>query len=370
MRLTRVRTLFWIGLAAAIALVFAAASGVFDTSLSRGLLAGAVVLALYTCLWYRTAARVAEKQEFEARQKQLADLKKQITLLGAKVEVRTSSGLLILALFAVLTFPVVIAALTSPSAKSITWAVLLTALTGIIGCGVIPFVGRPRLIISRDGVEAPILGCVRWDQIESIALREIRTRGVLVAHALDLLIPATRDFEHGLNWTQRILRRVTLRSTPPFVVVNLASPSIHAEVVRGLCSSLWSGASGRKNPEWSVLVREHVPEFQRLEKQLEKVTRAGQLVKSDPPAAMRMIDEMTREVPHPMPQVRRVSAREAELWRAFLERLQQVDPNDRAARGRATEDYIRELRRTTPLTWLITLLVVTGVVVAIAVSVR
>lgn len=299
MHVTRVKALFWSGLAIAIFLGFTAFSRAFDPTVSLGLVVVAGVLVLFTSLWYRRSIKVAEQREFEARQEQLASLQKQIGLVGDQLAVKASTGLLMLALFAVVTVVLASRALAAPSARLIAGALLMAALTGLAGCAVIPFVGRPRLIVRRDGLESPVLGPVRWDQIESIALREIRYRGLVVAHALDLLIPATEEVERGMSWMRRMLRRIVLRSAPPFVVVNLKSPSIPAETLHALCSSLWSRVTGRKNPEWNVWMREHVPEFRRLEHQLATIERAGELAKSDLDAATRMLEDASREMPLP-----------------------------------------------------------------------
>jgi len=362
--------LFWLGLAAAGVFAFAAVSRVFDPPTSLGLLMVAGFLVLSTFLWYRTASKRAEQQQVAARQELLERLQKQIALAGDQLEVRSPSNLLILVLFAAAAAMLTRRALAAPSAESIGAASVMVALACLMSCTVIPFVGRPRLIIGREGVAAPILGPVRWDDIESIALREVRYRGSLVGHALDLLIPASQDAERGMHWSRRMMRRVFFRSAPPFVVVNLKSPSIPAETIHALCSSLWSRATGRKNPGWNVWLRERVPEFRQLETHLAKLERAERLAKTDPQAALQILEQAAANPLPAVPSGRRLTGRELEGAQALADRLRHIDPQDRAARERAIRDHVREFQRTTPLTWAITVLVVMAIVIVVAMLVR
>jgi hypothetical protein len=108
-------------------------------------------------------------------------------------------------------------------------AVLCTVLVGFAALWTLPTVGRPVLIVTRDGVQPAGYGVLPWSAIQGIDLTEIRHRYGKSGHLLHLYVPDLRERltgAHGLirlmhslvrTWrfsTRVMVRRATHRNMP------------------------------------------------------------------------------------------------------------------------------------------------------------
>ncbi len=248
MSISAVKGFIGVAVAIAVAMFLAAMSTAFDRRESLALVLGAAVLAVAATLWYRRAMAAAEARE-EARQPdQLAALKQQLALTREPIAVRAASGVLFLALPACVAVYYAGLALVHPDLGSILGLALGLFVT--VGFGLIygPRIGKPALTIRPDGIEAPVIGCFAWNEIESIGLQTYTSQGA-TTHSLDLHVPRLRDREERLRPLQRLARRAFLRAGSNVVAIQLVQPSLPPTLVHTLCHDLWKQATGRSTAQ-------------------------------------------------------------------------------------------------------------------------
>lgn len=106
--------------------------------------------------------------------------------------------------------------------------------------------GKPKLILSREGVWTPWLGQEPWEAISGMDFRERHNRmGKVVAHELVLQFMKI-DIPAGIDRLAR-LNRHAMRFRKNRLYVRLALANEPPELVHQLASDLW--ALGRREPE-------------------------------------------------------------------------------------------------------------------------
>jgi hypothetical protein len=367
MSLSRLKALFWLSIAVAIAMMFAAALRVSDSNFSLGLFSGAAVLIAVTAIWYRSAKPRAQARDAARQVEQLAALKQQLELMGEPVKVKASSFVLVLVLLTCASIAMTQVAIVDATTESITLAIAAVVLTMLFAWAVVPFVGKPALTISREGLDTPAFGFLRWNEIDSIGLQRHTHKG-MTSYSLDLLVPTLNEREDLMHPLIRAARRMFPFSRRKFAVIRLKSPSLPAQVIHELCLDLWMKRTGKPKRTWvAALTDGHIEESRRGEEQLAMLKRAGEVAERDPAEAMKILDEYKRSgaASTRSPGKRRLGRRAAELQQAFMAELQTIDPRDDEARKQALDRYVKAQLRTTRTTWVVTIVVIVALVVGV-----
>lgn len=352
--------------AVAVVMFFAAISPAFDRKESLALVLGAGLLTVVTTLWYRRAMPAAEAREEAQQAEQLATLKQQLTLTGEPILVQASSGILFLTLLAAVLIYSAGAAFVRPNAFSIGVLVFMLFVTAGLALIYVPRIGKPALTIQPEGLEIPVMGLFRWDEIESVGLQTHTTRGA-TTHSIDLYVPQLRDRENRLHPLLRLARRAFLREGSDFVAIHLLHPSLPAPLVHALCYDLWKDRTGRSKAWTSAISADHIEEVRRGEEHLEMLERIGELAETDPAEAMRRLDELRQRFPAETPRPRKpLSPASAKRRDALLADLRTIDSRDGAATKRLLDKHAKAYSRelTTKLVVVVVVLVALAVVVA------
>jgi len=366
MSISAVKGILWVAGAIAAVMFFAAQSAAFDRNESLALVLGAAILAIATTLWYRRAMPAAETREEARRAEQLETLKQQITLTRQPIPVRTSSGVLFLSLLGCATAYFAWTAWVSPGAVSILLFAFTLAVTVGLALLYAPRIGKPALTIRADGLEVPVVGFFRWDEIESVGLQTYTSRGA-TTHSLDLYVPQLRQREDRLSPLLRLARRAFLRAGGNFVVIQLLRPSLPPALVHSLCYDLWKQATGRSKAWTSLVSADHLEEVRRGEEQLATLERIGAMAETDPTEALRRLDELQKRYPanKPQPQ-KRLGGAAAKRRDALAADLRAIDVRDAAARKRLLEKHATAYSR--DLATKLVILAVALVAVAVVAS--
>jgi hypothetical protein len=348
MSVAALKCILWLAIAIALALFFATASVAFDRYESLGLILGGCALIVAASLWYRRALPAAEARK-EARQgQQRTTLKQQLTLTNEPVVVKGSSGMLVVVLLAAVAIVGVRRAFERPDVLAIGMVLVMIALTVGLALVFAPRVGKPALTIRRDGLEDPVFGFFRWEEIESVGLQSYTSRG-MTTHSLDCYVPNLRERQERLHPLMRKARRLLLRRAGgSFVVINLALPSVPAPVVHALCYELWNERTGRTRTWTSALSQRDIDELHRGDDQLEALKRAGDMAESDPAEAMKLLDDMQKRFGNPPASQeprRRLSKAAAARRDALIAELRTIDARDPTARKKVLDKHAKAYTR-------------------------
>ena len=347
MTIPAVKWIFWLAIAVAVAMCFAALSAAVDRNGALALIIGSGVLIVAAILWYRRALPAAEARE-EARQaEQLATLKQQINLTREPLAVRASSGVLVFVLFGSIAIYSAGKAFANPTAVSIGVLAFVALITGLLALVYGPRIGKPALTIRPDGLDVPVMGMFRWDEIESIGLRTYSTKGG-DTHSLDLYVPQLRERAGRLHPLLRVAQRAFLRGGGDFVVINLINPSLPATLVHALCYDLWKERTGRSNTWSSVLSSQDIERMRRGDEQLEMLKSIGDTIEADPAAAMQRLDALKQrygDLAATAKSQKPLSKAAAKRRDALMADLRTVDPNDRLATKRMFEKHAKAYSR-------------------------
>jgi hypothetical protein len=364
MSVSAVKWVLWSAGAIAVVMFFAAISPAFDRSESLALVLGAGLLTVVTTLWYRRAMPAAEARE-EARQaEQLATLKQQLTLTREPILVQASSGILFLTLLVAVLIYCAGAAFVSPSAFSIGVLVFILFVTAGLALIYVPRIGKPALTIRPEGLEIPVVGLFRWDEIESIGLRSYTSKGA-TTHSLDLYVPQLRVREDRLHPLLKLARRALLRGGGNFVVIHLLRPSLPATLVHTLCHDLWKERTGKSRTWSSVLSAEDIEEMRRGDQHLAMLERIGEMAETDPAEAMQRLDDLKKRFPIANSKSQRpLSPAAAKRRDALAADLRTIDTRDRAAVKKVLDKHAKEYSRAlaTKLVIVVVVLVALAVV--------
>lgn len=182
-----VKGVVWLAVAIAVAMIIATASPAFGRNQSLVLFLGACGVLVAAVLWYYRAIPGAEARDAEDHAAQAALLKQEISTTCQPKSVKASSGILLFVLMVAITiwfgYP-----LATAETGSMGMFVLSLVLTTFLGLFSLPLVGKPALIIRRDGIETPLLGFLSWEAIESVALRAYSNKGI-TSHVIHLHVP-------------------------------------------------------------------------------------------------------------------------------------------------------------------------------------
>jgi hypothetical protein len=309
------------------------------------LVLGGCILSVAAILWYRRWKAAAEAREQTRQAEQLATLKQQINLTREPISVRASSGILALVLLTGVTIYCAVTAFVDPGVVSIVvFAFILLATVGL-ALIYVPRIGKPALTIRPDGLEVPVVGFFRWDEIESVGLQIYTSKGA-TTHSLDLYVPQLREREDRLHTLLRLARRALLRGGRNFVVIHLVHPSLPATLVHALCYDLWKERTGKSRTWTSILSAEDLEEMRRGDEHLAMLGRIGEMAQTDPVEAMKRLDELKQRFPleDPKPQ-KRLSPAAAKRHDALAADLRAIDTRDRAALRKVLDKHAKEYSR-------------------------
>jgi hypothetical protein len=327
---------------------------------------GGCILSVAAILWYRRAKAAAEAREQARQAEQLVTLKQQINLTREPISVRASSGILALVLLTGVTIYCAVMAFVDPGV--VTIVMLLFVLLATVGLALIyvPRIGKPALTIRPDGLDVPVVGFFRWDEIESVGLRSYTSKGA-TTHSLDLYVSQLRHREDQLHPLLRLARRALLRAGANFVVIHLLYPSLPATLVHTLCYDLWKERTGKSRAWTSVLSAEDVAEMRSGDEHLEMLERIGDMAQTDPAEAMKRLDDLKKRFPieDSRPQ-KRLSPAAAKRRDALAADLRTIDARDGAALKKVLDKHAKEYSRalTTKLLIVVVVLVALAGVVA------
>lgn len=367
MSVSTLKALLWSAIAIAIVMILATASASFDRNESLALFFGGCVLIVAATLWYRKVITAAEVREAEEQIQQLTTLKQQIELTGAPVSVKSSNGMSVVVLMLCLAIGAGVVAFKEPSADSLAMLALAVLMLALFGFFVVPYVGKPALVVRRDGLETAAFGFFRWEEIESIGLQSYTSRGA-TTHSLDLLVPRLSEREDQMHPLVRLTHRTVLRSRGKFVVIRLSWPSLPATLVHTLCYELWRRHTGRTR-SWTAMASDHhIEEMQRADERFEMLRRAGDTAVTDPVKAMQMLDELERKFGDPaldnVPK-KRLNAREAAQRDALAAELRAIDPRDSLAMKKVLEKHVKARTRSMTTVLVVVIVVLAALVVVV-----
>ena len=350
MSVRTVKGFVWLAVAIAFAMVMATASPAFDRTQSFALFFGACAVLIAAALWYRRVIPAAEAEEEQEHAGRVAMLKQELGMTGRPVAVKSSSGILLLALMSAMSLWFGRAALAVPAAGSISMFVLSLVLTFFVGLVALPL-GKPVLTIMRDGVDTPTLGLLKWEEIESVGIRARTSHGV-TSHVVHLYIPGLNERERQLHPLLRLRRRMVRGSSHDVLAIPLGFASHPGPVVHGLCYELWKERTGRTSMATAAPSKEIIELKRRADEQFDALKRIEATVKQDPAEAMKALEELKKRFPlteSPPPTRTRLTGRKARM-EAVLNEMHKIDPRDAATRKRVLDTHMKaEVRRGTTI---------------------
>ncbi len=367
MSIRTIKGVVWIAVAMAVAMIFAIASPSFDRNESLALFIGACAVLVVVILWYRRVMPAAEAREEEERAAQVAALKQQVALAGQPVEVRASTGMPLLVLMLSIAAATGYAAFTTPGLESKAMFAAAIVLAVFVACFSIPALGKPALVIQRDGLSTAVMGAFGWEEIESIGLRSQSNNGA-TSHSLHIGVPRLHERESSLSFLSRMRTRMTRGAERNFVVVLLTFPSHPATVVHALCHALWKERTGRTSLATSAPSQALIEMKRCADEQFAALERAGELAKTDPEEAMKLLDELKQKFPPQQPPPRRplAAGRKAKVD-ALMAEISTVDPRDEVARKKVVDRHVKaEVRRGTTMAMI---LIIVGFALVMTVAV-
>jgi hypothetical protein len=244
----------------------------------------------------RLDARLAAERE-RAAQARLPQLIEQIENWHRPIAVKTNVGLPMFA--GVLFTGIGLIALWHGVRKPDVEALLAALACLVIGLPVliafVPRIGRAALSVAAEGIELAGYGMLGWHEIDGIDLVVVRSKGAVVGHRLEFLVPDLQKRRNRMTATTRLLHALTMWGRARAVAwVFLGKSSEAPELIERLCKTLWSKATGHTHL-WSRLVPEHLNEMHRqLSSQGAKLNAAFD--KRDPEAVQRVLDEMKKDL--------------------------------------------------------------------------
>src|SRR5262245_40245866 len=213
------------------------------------LLGAAFVWLLPVFLWKFAADKRAALEQQRRDAARLLELRQQIHVLGKPFRVEAASGVW---LPIALMIPAVVfgwlAQRTPIVAIVIAASLTLIAFVKLLECW--PLIGRPALIIRRDGIDTPTLGFFEWSEIDGMGLTTVTAQYSSNTHTIDLHgigIGMRRGQVHRAVRLQRKL--VPYRRRKDAVAIRLAGTAETPEFIHQLCRDLWVARTGR-NAVW------------------------------------------------------------------------------------------------------------------------
>jgi len=362
---TGVKAIVWMAVVIAVAMVLATASPAFDRNESLALFLGACVLLVAAVLWNMRVMPAIEAREEEASKRRAAELKQQIVLTGQPVEISRRGHVLLMLFLGCVVLASVHRALVRPDGEA-TVMIAISLLLAVLAWWYWPWLRKPGLIVRRDGIETAPYGFLRWEEIESIDLRNYTTHG-FTSHLLHLHVPTLQAHGRRLGFLDRARLGMTRGAEPNFVVIPLGFDTIQCEAIHALCYELWHERTGRTSVSTTAPTPEML-EMKRRADELAALERVASAAETDPEKAMRMLDEFENRFPADAPSRRPKLGRAAQArMDRLMAELRTVDPRDRVALKHVVYKHAKEGRRRREAIALIAIIVILAVVVSVAV---
>lgn len=130
----------------------------------------------------------------------------------------------------------------------------------------LPVVGKPLLVLTREGFESAAFGQIPWSAVEGIHLEVVRHKGRVVANIMMFRVPDVALRYKVFHPLTRLMHRIRLGQKPGRIHVQLRGSGDDPELVLRVAKFLWTKRTGRNylwNPAFS-------DEFNSAERRLEE----------------------------------------------------------------------------------------------------
>ena len=363
---------FWLWLGACVAIFIAAVFGGFGPPIIATLLGIGAIGFVLTFIWRSRALQEAERLQVERDTARLAELKLQLQT-GLPIEIQGSSGIGLFLLLAAGTVASCYFAWIDPGIGTALLSVVLVLLALLMFAAALPAIGKPVLIIRADSLETPSYGMFKWSEIDGLHLRTITHKGATVNHFLDLRIPLLQSRREQFHWVARLVHgRFALIQQQRTLQIRLAATSERAEVIHHLCKDAWTARTGKSHIWHAGMSEADLQSLRQGREPIAALEHVGEMIKTDPALAMRMLDELKKENPSSHAQICLDAATDD---RAGLQQI--PDPNEQMEqlrrllqRNRESRQRLNELTearyKTHPVTWAVTIALVIVAIVVVA----
>jgi hypothetical protein len=299
----------------------------------------------------------------------LQELERQVQS-GQPVEIAGSSDIGLLLVMLIIAGLVTLWAVSQPAWQVTAGAAFAWALVLLAALTVAPLFGKPILCIAHDAIETPAYGKLLWSEIDGIDLGEIHHKQD-VNYRLHLLVPKLAERRDQMQPATRLQRKLFPMPRTE-LRLRLSATSESPQLILKLCRAIWTRRTGRTAVWRTSMSAEMLADLRYGERQLAELERAGDLAKTDPAAAMEILDRLEKERRSQTdPRVARERAKaEAEINELIAKhgavealRIQQQRMDER--RRQLAESAVAA-RRTHWLTWVVAGILALYLIVQIA----
>lgn len=235
-----IRVVFWICTGACAVLASAAASGRVTSPFVSTCYVLSAAGFLGAFVWRRWAQLRAELQQSERDALRYIELRRQLEIDGATLDVLGSSGSGLAVLLMLATLAGGYFAWREPGIANLALTVFLAACAFVLLLDALPVIRKPVLTLRPGGIETPAYGFLHWSEIESVSLREVTSKGATLNHVLDVRVTRLDARTGRMHWAAQLLYRLL-----PFgyrregVRIRLMETSESPRLVYRLCAELW-----------------------------------------------------------------------------------------------------------------------------------
>src|SRR5262245_9510493 len=143
----------------------------------------------------------------------------------------------------------------------------------------LPTLGKPQISITKLGFKTPLTPFVPWKAVQGIDLQKLQSRGILIAHVLEFLIPSLPPVISRCSPLVRLANRVRMSTTGRLrlrvVLRNAREPP---EVLHRFIRHLWTASTGNTHvrvPGMSDAFNEAMRRMEEAEARFLKEALAG-----------------------------------------------------------------------------------------------
>lgn len=248
----KVALVFWLIVVTLLPLVVLPPFGFVHWPHDREIVSVAALGILVAILWRALMSRRHKRLIVDEQHRRYGELKRAILTTGQAVPVDGASGIGLLIVITGLFALAVWGAVAQREPMVVGGAVLLALFVFLAAVISIPAIGRPVLVLSRQGIQPAGYGPLPWSDIEGIEVTELHTRGADLGHVLRLFVPALNRHLHQahplIRLARTMFRGLKMREV---VTLRLRRTSEPPALIERLCRDLWKAATGMDH-SWSI----------------------------------------------------------------------------------------------------------------------
>lgn len=158
--------------------------------------------------------------------------------------------------------------------------ILLLGLVGLLIVKAVQLMGKPTLLLTKEGFSTPLLGQIPWYAVFGIYRKKLSSLYVNAGYHMVFRVPQIDLYIGQFTWSERLLRPLLNWNPKDRIFVQIRKGSEPPEVVAGIARLLWTLSTGR-DYDWDPDLADIANEAQKRLSELSDRDRNSGLATSD-----------------------------------------------------------------------------------------